>query len=415
MGEKSKYFSYTMRDRGRVEIRIMYLTGLYPPPETANGIRAYYFVRELRRRNHEVLVVETVSRNPLHKGFHGELVIRIPYKERGILFRAWDLIKKRFIVSNNIERIALKFNPELVISTWPSHEAMLIGGYVSERLKVPLIVDIQDLSDYYRGLEDKTFLDIFLAIDLYPKIYDIIRRARKIVTVTEPFKLVLERRVKRSDIEIVYNGVDVSKYRVAVSRKSSEERDRLTAVFLGDLSWRYHMIDRFILALSIVNRLQTSGNKRIMLKIIGSGRYKKMYEEIVSELGMGDVIVFTGYLEREELIENLVTADFGVIGRPAVNNVWNISSVRTTIYEYMAAGLPVFAFGPVNSYIRYLVERHNMGSYVPSDSPRNIALGLINFLSRIELYDRDRIRRASHLYDWSELAKKFSLIVESVV
>ncbi len=57
---------------------IIFLTGFYPPPENANGVRIYYFVRELRRRGYSVTVIRLYPRilsSSIEKGSHGEVII----------------------------------------------------------------------------------------------------------------------------------------------------------------------------------------------------------------------------------------------------------------------------------------------------------------------------------------------------
>jgi hypothetical protein len=84
-------------------LKLLYITGLYPPPETANGIRTYYFVRELVRSGFEVIVLETVSRaHPSVVGFFGERVIRLPLRSRGALARMYDMLYKVFLVRDRL-------------------------------------------------------------------------------------------------------------------------------------------------------------------------------------------------------------------------------------------------------------------------------------------------------------------------
>jgi hypothetical protein len=96
-------------------------------------------------------------------------------------------------VRNRVKKIISEEKLDLVIATWPSHEAILLGGYLSNELKVPLIVDIQDLSDYYSEMTGKPRAAMFSPI--YRRIYEVIRRADVVITVTEPFKYILEKRV----------------------------------------------------------------------------------------------------------------------------------------------------------------------------------------------------------------------------
>lgn len=141
----------------------------------------------------------------------------------------------------------------------------------------------------------------------------------------------------------------------------------------------------------------------------------KYYKNIAETLNLNNVVSFEGYLERKEFIKKLISANFGIIGRPNINNLWNIASVRTTLYEYMAAGLPVFAFGPSSSYIKYLINKHKLGLYVSSDNPVILANELCKFLDYLDSFDRKRIHEASYRYNWKTLSKEFTSIVKQTI
>ena len=392
------------------DMRVLYLTGFYPPPETANGIRAFYFVRELVNEGFDVVVVETVSRSNVDvDGFFGEKVIRIPLKSKGVIKRSFDILYKVLAVRKALSNLCMRYKPDIIIASWPSHDAMLLGSELSEELKIPLVVDIQDLSDYYSMIAEKYSL-IFRQL-LYNKIYGIISQANSIVTVTEPFKKILELRINRKDVSVIYNGVDVDLYRgeidnLAYRGKSSKE---VVGVFAGDLNWRYHMLDRIIIATAIVTRKY---GKNLRLEILGSGKLLKYYKGIAEALGISNIVTFQGYLERKEFIRKLVSADFGITGRPSINNLWITASARTTLYEYMAAGLPILAFGPPTSYTKYLINKHKLGLYIPTDNPITLANELRNFLNHLDSFNRREIHEASYRYHWKTLSKEFALIVK---
>ena len=393
------------------DMRVLYLTGFYPPPETANGIRAFYFVRELVNEGFDVVVVETVSRSNVDVGgFFGEKVVRIPLKSKGVIKRSFDILYKVLAVGKALSKLCMRYKPDIIIASWPSHDAMLLGGRLSEELKIPLVVDVQDLSDYYSMMTDK--YSVILRSLLYDKIYDIIDRATNIATVTEPFKKLLELRVGRKDIFLIYNGVDVDLYKKELDNlnyRSKSVGGEIVGVFAGDLNWKYHMLDRFLIAIAIMMKKY---RKRLRFEVIGSGRLLKYYEDVVKVLGIDNVVTFVGYLERGEFIRRLILADFGVIGRPNINNLWNIASVRTTLYEYMAAGLPIFAFGPPTSYIKHLIIKHKLGLYVSTDNPIILADELCNFLNNLDSFNRREIHEASYRYYWGTLSKEFALIVK---
>ena len=394
-------------------MKVLYLTGFYPPPETANGVRAFYFVRELINEGFDVIVVETTSRSNMYvDGFFGEKVIRIPLKGRKVIRRSLDILYKVLVIGNALSKLCIEYRPDVIVASWPSHDAMLLGGRLSRRFRIPLVVDVQDLSDYYSMMTDK--YSIMLRRPLYNEIYDIISKASNIVTVTEPFKKLLELRTSRKDIFLVYNGVDVDLYKKELDNLGYRNRlsKEIIGVFAGDLNWRYHMLDRVIIAIAIITKKY---KKRLKLEVIGSGKLLKYYENIVKTLGIDDVVTFKGYLERKEFIKKLISADFGIIGRPSIKNLWNIASVRTTLYEYMAAGLPIFAFGPSTSYIKHLINKHKLGIYIPSDNPVILANELCDFLNHLDSFDRKNIHETTYRYNWRILSKEFASIVKRTI
>jgi len=92
-------------------LKLLYITGLYLPPETANGIRAYYFVRELVRSGFEVIVLETVSRaHSSGEEFFGERVIRLPLRSHGAHARMYDMLYKIFLIRNRLRGYYLRRN-----------------------------------------------------------------------------------------------------------------------------------------------------------------------------------------------------------------------------------------------------------------------------------------------------------------
>lgn len=115
-------------------------------------------------------------------------------------------------------------------------------------------MDVQDLSDYYSRMAEKYSL-MFRQL-LYDRIYDIICQANNVVTVTEPFKKILELRIGRKNIPIIYNGVDVDLYSKEFNNLTYKDKSlkEITCIFAGDLNWRYHMVEKIITAVAIITK-----------------------------------------------------------------------------------------------------------------------------------------------------------------
>jgi glycosyltransferase involved in cell wall biosynthesis len=174
----------------------------------------------------------------------------------------------------------------------------------------------------------------------------------------------------RNDIMVIHNGVDLELYsriyrEVTINTGS---RSLYEIAFLGDLNWEYYMLDRIIEGFSV------AGNKglAIRLKIIGDGATRRRPENIARKLRIQGMVSLKGYLDRETLVRELIASDLAITGRPLSRDLWNLTSMRSTIYEYIGAGLPILSFGPEHSYIERFIKHHSLGLYIGSIEPEDI-------------------------------------------
>ncbi|MEM4970173.1 MAG: glycosyltransferase [Sulfolobales archaeon] len=396
---------------------IVFLTGFYPPPETANGVRIYYFVKELRRRGYSVTVIRMYPRiisSFVERGGYGETIINLrSSRYAGLIGRIADLADG--VLSPQIDRILeiIKTQgPSLVIASVPPIEAAYLGYRISMNLGTPLAIDVRDLIEFYRG--DGFIRTIYRSYSM-KKIHKIYREADLVTTTTEAQKAVLQSIIGRRDIVTVHNGVDIELYTriyniVARHRKTE---DIYEIVFLGDLSWRYHMLEEIIKGFSLAYR--KSNGKRLKLKIIGDGPLREELEAIVKKLELQSAVSFKGYLDREVLIKELITSDLAITGRPMSMDLWNITSMRSTIYEYIGAGLPILAFGPKHSYIEKFIKYYSIGTYITSNDPVDVCEGIQSMIHRLGEFDKDKIRSIAKIYDRNRLSRIYADTIENLL
>ena len=385
-------------------MKITLITGHYPPPYTANGIRAMYMVKALISKNFDVRVIQLLSLNntkQIREGFYGETVF-IPYRnlpkqveKPHILNRILDLAKKR-----NIEDIFFylrEFEPDIVIGTLPPIEGIPIALRVAQKYNAKLIADIQDLSDEYKILE-KPYLAPLVRL-LFRKVYKTLKKSDIIVATTEFAASILKNRVGKN-VFVVPNGADTEFFKQCFELKYRRKtKEHPLAAFLGDLNWKYHALDKFIKAVAMLSK----GKLNVQLRVMGTGKLANYYKNVAKKEGIEDLIEFLGYVPREELPKLLSEADFAIVGRPAIENLWIKSSIRLTAYEYIACGLPIFAYGPPNSYTQYFIENNNIGVYVPTDEPSELAKGLKNNLKKILSIDSAHVRKIGEKYNWNSV------------
>jgi len=399
-------------------MRVSLLTGFYPPPYNANSVRAMYMVKALKQQEFEVIVIPLLgTRN--EKGFFGEKVYSpinmhctttFFYKRLSIAKRLLDLLNKHIRLKDKILNKIAEFKTDAIVATIPPIEAVPIAFYAAEKLKLRLVIDVQDLADDYRVLERPWLAP---AIRTYfKKIYGILKHADIVITTTEFMAKELEKRVSRKDFLLVPNGVDASFYKPCYEyRITTKPRD--IAVFLGDLNFKYHKLDIFLQSMKVL----FEKNRKIRLRVIGAGRELPKLKHLAQKLNIQKYVEFLGYVPRENICKLLGTATFAIAGRPSIQNPWIINTMRLTVYEYLSCGLPILAYGPPNSYTQCFIEEHGIGIYVPSNDPEGIGEATIKLIEEIETNPQivTRCREVAEQYDWHNVMSVFVSKIKEVL
>jgi len=392
-------------------MRILVFTGYYPPPFNANAIRAMYIIKAFRELGHEVMVVPLLGTSS-SKGFYGESITMIKeikeqdseerfYRRPSLLSRASDILRKHRRV-NRILSIVREFDPDIVIGTLPPIEALPLAHISARTTGTCLVADVQDLADDYRILERPWLTPI---IKLYfRRVYAALREAKLVIATTEFMQKVLISRIGHGRVITVPNGVDNEFFTTCfeIRKRCADE----LAVFLGDLNFRYHKLEVFIQALKIAR----DHGAKLRLRVIGEGVLLPRLKSLARTLGLGNDVEFLGYVKRTDLPQKLGCGLFGIVGRPDKNNPWITNTMRMTTLEYLSCGLPIFAYGPINSYTQYFIKEHGIGIYIPSNDPKQVAMGITRLLSLIHS-DPDishRCRGVALKYDWNDISKMFA-------
>jgi len=295
-----------------------------------------------------------------------------------------------YILGDKIKKV------NIVISTLPPIESISLALRLASKLNAIFIADIQDLADEYRVLE-RPYLSPLLRYYFNKQVYHVLSKANLILATTEFMAKVLTLRTNNKNVLVIPNGVNVNQYDACYSLRRKFRSKVPIVVFLGDLNWRYHRLESFIQSLRILN----DNGVKVMLKVIGSGKYLLKLVKLTKELNLHEQVRFYGYLPFKRVISELGTSSFAIVGRPAIDNLWIRTSIRLTTYEYLACGLPIFAYGPPHSYTQYFINKYKVGVYVPSDNPEKLADMRFKHLELLTAYNVENSRAVGETYDWS--------------
>ena len=177
-------------------------------------------------------------------------------------------------------------------------------------------------------------------------------------------------------------------------------------VVLADFNTPYQNLDPFIEAMALA--------KDVKLLIIGSGKYLDKYLVLAEKLGVTDRIRSVGHVPYDQLSKYLCKASIGIVGRPHILNPEYLYTIPTKVYDYLAAGLPVLAYGPPNSELQRFVENNRVGVYLTDLTSKAIFEALSKLFDEVEGL-RERVLTVAKQYDRKMLGYKLVEFVKKLL
>jgi glycosyltransferase involved in cell wall biosynthesis len=239
-------------------------------------------------------------------------------------------------------------------------------------------------------------LYVHLSEALIPRIY----RGTRFVVVSESTRQELvEKGFRETDIDIVYNAVDHTRYKPPDEPKPAEP----LIGYVGRIK-RYKKIDYLLEALKIV--LHRMPGARLMLA--GSGDYLPALVSLAARLKISDRVEFMGFISEEAKIEMLQRSH--VVVNPSSKEGWGV-----TVIEANACGTPVIASDVPG--LRDAVVDGKTGFLVPFGDVDGFAQRMLEVLTDEELRRQLSDEAMVHAlrFNWDDSADAILKIIEEVI
>jgi glycosyltransferase involved in cell wall biosynthesis len=236
-----------------------------------------------------------------------------------------------------------------------------------------------------------------------------LREADKIITVSNATKeYVLTLGAKPEKIKVVYNGVDLERFR-PMDAKRVEMRKKLgisqnSTVFLTVRRLVYkNGIDTLIECANIA----VKKNPKITFLVVGKGPDQSNVQMRAEQLGIENNFKLTGFVKDEELPFYYNAADFFVL--PSKSG----EGLPLVALEAMACGLPVIATN-VGGISEILME--NYGKLVAPNQPELLAKAVLEF-SGLNFSSRKKELRAimEEKFSWDKNVDRLVEIYEELI
>lgn len=376
-------------------MRILIINSEYPPIGGGAGNASENLAKELAALNQDVIVLTASYRNlPNFQIENGVRIRRIKSfrrkKDRSGVFE-----QVIFMLASSIGLISMlqEWRPDTIIAFFgiPAGGVAWLTRWLT---KTPYLVSL-------RGGDVPGFRPYDFALYhriIGPILHRIWRRAGAVVANSQGLADMGRAFDRRVQINVIPNGVDITRYRMPEDRNWAPPK----MLWAGRLVYQKGL-DVLVEALGELKSLPWE------LTLIGDGPYRTALEQQALQKGIADRIVFTGWLDREEMDRFYQQANLFVF--PSRHE-----GMPNAVLEAMACGLPVIASRIAGS--EELVIPGETGLLVPPQDTGALRGALQILLTapenRKQMGAAARQRVETH-YTWEQVARHYLSLLRDMV
>ena len=315
--------------RNEAKMKILLINYEFPPLGGGAGNATQNIARELARAGHSVLVLTTWFPGCAEDGTaDGYRVIRVRSKrvrvDRSNVIEMFHFAWRAIIDGRDVVK---EFAPDMAISFFAIPSG-LVAWYFKKKFKIPYIVSLRG-GDVPGFLPENLRWHHTFSAPLTTLVW---KNATHIVANSEGLRELADKTASHYGMKVamIPNGVDRTLFYPDIM-KTKDDNSRI--LFVGRLTEQKgvtYIIDAINTILSERNDLK--GN--IVCDIIGDGPLRAVLEGKVRELGLGDTMIFHGWVSREKLPEYYQNADVFIL--PSSDE-----GMPNVVLEAMASELPI--------------------------------------------------------------------------
>lgn len=380
-------------------MHILFLTDNFPPEGNAPATRTYEHAIRWVKAGHKVTVITCAPNFPEGKVFDGfknklygvtELdgirVVRVKTyitANEGFVKRILDYMS--FMVTGFIAGLFQK-KPDVIVATSPQFFCACAGWALSAVRRKPFVFELRDIwpasITAVGAMKDSKAIRLLEKIEMF-----LYKRAVAIVSVTHAFKTELtERGVDGSKIEVVLNGVDLSKYEPQEKDAELAKQYGLEGKFVAGYIGTHGMAHGLEYIVDVAERLQNNDDIRIVFAGGGAARQKVI--DLVEKKQLKNVVLIDR--QPKEMMSRLWSlCDVSLV--PLINSDLFKTVIPSKIFECMGMGIPTIMSVPEGEATA-IIRETNSGVVVDSESVEQITASILKLHEDHELYQQVRTR-----------------------
>lgn len=369
-----------------------------PPQGGGIGNNAYYQWQQLKRLDYQPKIFTPQYKNIaiISDPAIEYLPVTLPIGKAGFLFSLFKKLKEFDIVHLYYPF----FGTDLIV---------LLFKFLNKNKKLVIHYQMDPVGKGFAKLIFKIYIKIFLpvSIKLTDKIFILSwdnARHTYLNTYLNTYN--------KKFIEIP-NGIDTSIFKIKTKNVNLANQYNITSrnkllIFAGGLDDQHFFkgVDVLIKAFDKISK----NNEEVKLMIIGDGNRRKFYERLVDNFGLGERVIFTGWIDNEKL------ADYYNLGSVFVlPSTERTESFGIVIAEAQACGLPAVVSNWPGS--RLTIEDGKTGLLVEPKNENDLTNKITRLLNDNDLrqaMSRKAVVRANEKYSWDSIIVKIDSVYKNL-
>ena len=353
-------------------MHILFLTDNFPPEGNAPATRTFEHAREWVAQGHKVTIITGAPNFPegrVYEGYKNRLYSReqmdgidvrrvVTYitANEGFIKRILDYVS--FMVTAFIAGLFVR-KPDVVVATSPQFFCA-VGGWMLAAVRFkPFVFELRDIwpasITAVGAMKPSRMIRMLEKLELF-----LYRRADRIVSVTQSFKReLIERGIDGEKIDVVLNGVDLSKYLPMPKDPELAQQHGLEGKFVAAYIGTHGMAHALDTIVAAAERLQHRDDIRILFA--GGGSDAARVEALVRDKQLTNV-VFLGRQDKSLMPRIWSLCDLSVVHLRDTELFRSV--IPSKIFESFAMGLPVL-MGVPEGEATGIVNQEKAGMVIP--------------------------------------------------
>lgn len=386
-----------------VNINILLISPYFHPDIGGAENYVYNISKRLVKKGHNITVLCSGMENDKKEIIDGINVIRL---------------KSDFKISRTPIRVGLIYTMSKIISN-NEFDVMIINLSVPYFPEIAAILskiyNIPSVLMYHNDIiKDKGVLKVLTDIYNISLIKLLLNSVNLIIT-TSPFcyneSVILK--PYKDKLEWIPPGVNIEQYG---SVKLFKIHDRYgmpefskIVLFVGVMSkaHAHKGVDQLIKSFKMV----LEEVKDSYLVLVGGGDMLHEYKKLCKELNIENKVIFTGFVDDEEIIEYYKSSDIVVLPSTTIQEGFGMALI-----EGNACGKPVI--GTKIGGIQYVIEEGKNGLLVPPKDPQLLANSIIKLLNDEKLAEKmgeNGRKLVENNYNWDHLAEITEIVYKEII